>query len=253
MSPEHGCPSLLFLTRSHVSPQNLRTLLTLSLECLKFRCLSLGPWGHEKQPVTDQLSILGVNLPRLLVLWQHWQSKPQRINFVLALLRLGINFLWSGFLCWPPKHVFCWVPVVLDHFFLLKKLGYLDLRWSKPLGALSQLRPVENWWTGGGIQSSHGARGGRTQMYEILVQEMYVHRSLGWAPLSNSGKLPGITVKNDETCRMGITQEKLLLGRLIAVLSQGGRCRWGCWGGGRVVSETLLHLKHLAKHTKGVI
>ena len=122
MFSEHGCPALFFLTRCHVSPQNLRTLLTLSLKCLKFRCLSLGPWGYWKTAGHRPAEHFGgVKLPRLLVLWQHWQSKPQRISFVLALLRIGINFLWSGFLCWPPKHVFCWVSVVLDHFFLLKK------------------------------------------------------------------------------------------------------------------------------------
>lgn len=112
----------------------------------------------KNSPAPTSWAFWGINLPRLLVLWQHWQSKPQRINFVLA-----------------PKHVFCWVPVVLDHYFFVEKTWVpRPLRWSKPLGALSQLRPVENWRTGGGIQSSHGARGGRTQMYEKLMQEMYI-------------------------------------------------------------------------------
>lgn len=192
MSPEHGCPSLFFLTRCHVSPQNLRTLRTLSLKCLKFRCLSLGPWGHEKTAETTSWAFWGVNLPRLLVLWQHWQSKPQRINFVLALLWIGINFLWSGFFVGPQNMFFVGCQLCWINFFCWKKLGYL--RWSKLLGAFEPTQTcwklMNRWW-----HPIQPWRKRRTNPDVRKIDAKNVHRSLGWAPLSNCGKSPGITVK----------------------------------------------------------
>lgn len=195
--------------------------------------------------------ILGVNLPRLLVLWQHWQSKTQRINFVLALLWIGITvtFCEVAFLL-APKHVFvgcqlCWIIFSVE-----KNLGYL--RWSKLLGAFEPTQTcwklMNRWW--------HPIQPWRKRRKNSDVRKIgarNVHRSLGWAPLSYCRKLPGTTVKNvDVGAWEGDHTRKTPIGAADCCIES----RWPMslrmlrrWPSG----ETLLHLKHLAKHTKGVI